>query len=116
MEIHRGWTLALFLFLCGTIQAGDWPGWRGPTGVGITEEKELPLTWGGKKNENVLWHVKLEGRGYSSPVVWKDRVFVTTTLQQTDAEVKNKVVPEHRVACFRAADGKNLWTAKVPAG
>jgi outer membrane protein assembly factor BamB len=116
MKDRYGLTVALFVLVCGTIWAGDWPGWRGLTGVGLTGEKELPLTWGGKKNENVLWHVKLEGRGYSSPIVWKDRVLVTMTLPQTDAEVKNKAVPEHRVACYRAADGKSLWTAKVPAG
>src|SRR5581483_7185428 len=63
-----------------------------------------------------LWRVKLDGRGYSSPVVWKDRVFVTTTLKQTDDEVKQKATPEHHVSCYNAGDGSLVWTAKVPAG
>lgn len=110
-------SLMIFVLCLGqNSQADDWPSWRGPTGVGLTGEKGLPLTWGGKNNVNVLWRVKFEGRGYSSPIVSKDRVFVTTTLRQTDDEVKNKATPEHRVACYQAADGKNLWTAKVSAG
>src|SRR5436190_6696148 len=60
---------ALLLAGMGTSRAGDWPGWRGPTGAGHTSEKDLPLTWGGKNNENVLWKVTLVGRGYSSPIV-----------------------------------------------
>ncbi len=110
--------VALLSILVGGLaaQAGDWPGWRGPTGVGLSDEADLPLTWGGKKNENVLWKVKLEGHGYSSPVVARDHVYITTTLRQTDDEVKKKAPPEHRVACYQVSDGKQLWIAKVPAG
>src|SRR5262245_56203964 len=81
--------------------AGDWPGWRGPTGTGATLEKDLPLTWGGKANENVLWQVKIGERSYSSPIVWGDRVFITDADRQSDQDVKNKVIPEHRVICDR---------------
>src|SRR5437763_780699 len=52
-----------------------WPGWRGPTGVGYTTEKDLPLTWDGKSGKNLLWKVPLGGVGNSSPIVWGDRVF-----------------------------------------
>src|SRR5207249_2260786 len=62
--------------------AGDhWPGWRGPTGDGQSDEKNLPLTWGGKKEENVLWKTPLLPPGkvrpdqnQSSPIVWGQRV------------------------------------------
>jgi outer membrane protein assembly factor BamB len=104
------------LILAGVLRSGDWPGWRGPTGAGYTDESGLPLTWGGKTKENVLWSVKVGGRGYSSPVVWGDRVFLTSAPRQTDDEVKNKVIPEHHVYCFRAADGKELWRTTVPHG
>ncbi|HUR53212.1 MAG TPA: hypothetical protein VMZ71_03725 [Gemmataceae bacterium] len=40
--------------------AADWPGWRGPTGMGQTDDK-LPLNWGGKDNANVIWKVPLPG-------------------------------------------------------
>ena len=42
--------------------AADWPGWRGPTGMGVSDEKDLPLTWGGKDDENILWKQPLPGR------------------------------------------------------
>jgi outer membrane protein assembly factor BamB len=104
------------LLLAAPASAGDWPGWRGPGGTGTTDEKELPLTWGGKTNENVLWKAEVGGRSYCSPVVWGDRVFVTTADRQSDQDVKNKVIPDHRVICYRAADGKELWRTEVPHG
>jgi len=68
-------------------KAGDWPQWRGPTGVGYTDEADLPLTWDGKTGENVLWKVSLEGTtGHSSPIVWGNRVFITTAVKQTSRE------------------------------
>src|SRR5437016_1605601 len=44
-------------------RAGDWPGWRGPTGLGYTDEKDLPLTWNGKTGQNILWKTPLRGGG-----------------------------------------------------
>src|SRR4051812_8368227 len=71
--------LALLLLPPADARAGDWPGWRGPTGSGYTKEKGLPLEWDGKGGKNVLWKASLKGpTGHSSPVVWGDRVFLTT--------------------------------------
>lgn len=114
--MRKSLTLLGILCAVAVTNAGDWPAWRGPTGVGLTDETDLPVTWGGKTKENVLWQVKLEGHGYSSPVVAKGRVYVTTTLRQKDEEVKMKVAPEHRVACYQASDGKQLWISKVAPG
>lgn len=97
-------------------RAGNWPAWRGPAGTGHTDEKDLPLTWGGKKNENVLWKVDLKGRSFSSPVVWGERVFITNAARQTDADAKAKIIPEHTVECYRAPDGKQLWRTVVKPG
>src|SRR5437763_2026985 len=91
--------------------AADWPGWRGPTGMGISDEKDLPLTWGGKDNENILWKQPLPGRdpknkqdnNQSSPVVQGGRVFVTVSYWP--AAVEQKEYPEHHVACYKADDG-----------
>jgi outer membrane protein assembly factor BamB len=104
------------LVLVGPGLAGNWPGWRGTDGLGTSDEQDLPLTWGGKKDANVLWKVTLPGRGSSSPVAWGDRVFITAAAKQTDQEVKDKVVPEHYVVCYQAADGKELWNTTVPKG
>jgi outer membrane protein assembly factor BamB len=74
------------------------------------------LTWGSKTKESVLWEVKIDGRGSCSPIVWGDRVFITSAPKQSDQDVKNKVVPEHHVHCYRASDGKQLWQTTVPPG
>jgi outer membrane protein assembly factor BamB len=96
--------------------AADWPGWRGPAGTGHTAEKDLPLNWGGKGNDNILWRVKHGERSYCSPIVWGDRVFLTTGVKISDADIKNKLVPEHYVVCYQAADGKELWRTRIDPG
>ncbi len=53
-----------------------WPGFRGPTGNGLAGNANLPLTW--SRTENVAWVADVPGRGWSSPVVWNGRVFVTS--------------------------------------
>jgi outer membrane protein assembly factor BamB len=88
-------------------RADNWPQWRGPSATGISTEKDLPLTWGGKDGANVLWKADLGDvdEGHSSPIVWGDRVFVTVSKKF-----------DHRVLCFAVADGKPLWQAAVAPG
>jgi len=95
---------------------GNWPQFRGPTGLGYTEEKNLPLQWGGPANENVLWKGPLNGTGHASPIVWGDAVFVCTAKWPGDGAPKAGVIPDHHVACYRVADGKLLWDTVVPPG
>jgi outer membrane protein assembly factor BamB len=105
------------------VLAGDWPCWRGPTGMGQVEDKNPPLTWGGKDNANLLWKVPLPGQeekgaqdqNQSSPIVTRDRVIVTTSYW-TSGKADPKQFPEHHVACYQAADGKRLWNIVVPPG
>jgi outer membrane protein assembly factor BamB len=117
------------LFLTPTAaRASNWPGWRGPTGQGYTDEKDLPLTWDAKTGKNVLWKVLLHGGiknnqemnspGWSCPIVWGDRVFITTAIWPTGLtrEERQKVIPAHHVLCFQAKDGKQLWDTVVPPG
>ena len=58
--------------------AGDWPQFRGPDNAGVSAETRLPVEWGAEKN--VAWKVKVPGYGWSSPIVWGDKVFVTTAV------------------------------------
>src|SRR5262245_7946835 len=104
--------------------ADDWPGWRGPSGMGHSAEKNLPVVWGGKDDgRNVLWKVPLYAgtdnvrfdQNQSSPIVRGDRVYVTLSYWPP-AAMPEKEIPEHHVVCFRAADGRRLWDARVPAG
>ena len=112
---------ALFL-LAGAARAGDWPGWRGPSGMGITDTRDLPLTWGGMDHSNVLWEALLPGthdmarldHNQSSPIVWKDRVFLIMVYWPKG--VAQTEFPEHHVAFYRTEDGKQMWNVKVPPG
>src|ERR1700733_6589637 len=87
-----GLLLGFFFFL--SARASDWPVWRGPGGQGVCSDSDLPLKWGGKDNENVLWKVPLPKSdvAQSSPVVWKDKIFVTTAV--------NKPLEQH-LTCYK---------------
>ena len=57
---------------------GEWPGFRGPDGAGIADGSTLPQTW--STTTNVAWSIEIPGRGWSSPIVWRDRVIVTSAI------------------------------------
>src|SRR6185503_16215700 len=60
------------------LQADNWPQWRGPAGTGVSSEKGLPIKW--SHDENIAWKVSPRGLGISSPIVWGDRVLVTSQV------------------------------------
>ena len=102
--------------------AGDWPGYRGPTGMGVIPTKiKLPIHWNAKTGENVLWKAPLPfGEGapdhnQGSPIVVQGRVFVTSCVWAVDADQK-ATQPEHRISCYRLVDGKQLWDRVVKPG
>jgi outer membrane protein assembly factor BamB len=90
------------LVLTAPALAGEWPGWRGPRGDGIADESEVPIKW--SKTENVAWKVAIPGKGHSSPIVWGDRVFVTTCLEKESKRV---------LLCLNRKNGKQLWERVV---
>jgi outer membrane protein assembly factor BamB len=69
--------------------AGSWPSFRGPGASGISELQNLPDKWDGKSGENILWRTPIAGLAHSSPIVWGDRVFVTSAISsRSDASFK----------------------------
>jgi outer membrane protein assembly factor BamB len=90
------------LTAASVLHAGNWPMWRGPTGQGHSDEKNLPLTW--SATENVKWKVPLDHQGNSTPVVWGNKVFLTQA---------NKGGTERSLLCFARADGKKLWQVDI---
>ena len=100
----------------------NWPGFRGPTGMGISAERELPTTWNGARGENVLWKTPLRptvdrakpDHNQSSPIVWNDEVFVCTVAWPAGAAATD--VPRQHVTCYRVSDGQEVWNTVVPAG
>lgn len=90
----------LSLFAASTALAANWPAWRGPLGIGVSDEKSLPVKW--SATENVKWRVALPERGNSTPIVWNDRVFLTQPVGK-----------ERTLMCFSRSDGKRLWQQGV---
>lgn len=69
----------LFINSSGAFARPSWPQWRGPSGQGISEEKNLPATWSPTKN--IKWKTPIAGRGHSSPIVWGNKIFLTTAIE-----------------------------------
>jgi outer membrane protein assembly factor BamB len=112
--------------------AADWPQFRGPNGSAVSDEKGLPTEWG--KDKHIAWKVDVPGFGLSSPVIWGDKVFVTSA----DSEKQKRPtgggfggggfggpgsypkggfgggklpddVYKFEIYCLNAADGKIIW-------
>jgi outer membrane protein assembly factor BamB len=81
-----------------------WPRWRGPSGQGLVSTGTYPDTW--SATQNVLWRTPVPGRGNSSPIVWGDRLFVSTAY---DGGRRVSLL------AFRRGDGGRLWETFVPA-
>lgn len=88
--------------LAGTVRAEDWPNWRGPTNNGISRETGLATEWSPTKN--VAWNLKLPGAAAATPVVWDDRIFLTS------------VDGESLVLMCISTEGKELWRREVGRG
>lgn len=89
----------------GAAAGSNWPQWRGPDGQGISTEKSLPYEWSDTKN--VTWKTPIPGRGFSSPIIWGNRIFLTTAIEGGPAPADHKAV-YHEIAGkeFRHPD----WT------
>lgn len=96
-------SIVLWLLVATIVNGENWPSWRGPRENGISNERELPLTWSATKN--IRWKVALPEPGNSTPIVWGDRVFITQSL---DKGMRRALL------CFARADGKKLWQREAP--
>jgi outer membrane protein assembly factor BamB len=120
--------MSRFVLVCAIALQGiplaageNWPGWRGPTGMGISDERGLPLTWGGKDNVNLLWKASLlpsdkvkRDQNQSSPIVCGKRVIVTVSYWPEGKSQQD--YPEHHVMAFHHDDGHRLWDVTVAPG
>jgi outer membrane protein assembly factor BamB len=80
----------------------NWPRFRGADGTGIAKTTNTPLQWNATNGENILWKTEVPARGFNSPIVWGDRVFLT-------GGDTNK----REVLCFEATSGRLLWRTPV---
>jgi outer membrane protein assembly factor BamB len=122
---------------------GDWPQFRGPNGSATSDDKRLPAEW--SKEKNIAWKAKVPGYGWSCPVVWGDKVFVTTAVSDKQKKPSagfgaggfggpggkggfgpgkggfgNPPPPDDvykfDVYCLNAADGKVVWKQTAREG
>jgi outer membrane protein assembly factor BamB len=73
-----GSALTLTTLVSAARGSSEWPQFRGPAGSGIADESSLPERW--SDSQNVAWSSEVPGRGWSSPIVWRDRVYVTSAI------------------------------------
>lgn len=112
--------------LAGENEAG-WPQFRGPEARGIASNPKLPDHW--SATEHIAWKAEVPGRGWSSPIVWGNRVFLTTAVNQGELEAPKKglyfggnrpeapkVQQDHKVICLDLLSGKQLWERSVHQG
>ncbi len=90
------------LAACDSVQAENWMRFRGPTGQGLSNETNLPVTW--SATESVKWKTSLPGKGWSSPIVYEDLIFLTAS---TEEGVSCQVI------CLNRKDGSVNWTTEV---
>jgi len=99
----------------------QWPQFRGPFASGIMDGANLPLNWDVHSGENIRWVADIPGLAHSCPVVWGDRLYLTTAISGSGKdslkiglygdidEVGDRSVHEFRVYCFNRHSGELLW-------
>lgn len=103
LMLNRWHAIALWAaILVGSAAADEWTRFRGPNGSGISHATTIPTTWG---DDDYNWKIKLPGQGHSSPVIWGERLFVTS------ADLKQG---KRFLLCINVDDGKTLWTREYP--
>ena len=114
------------LFSITTQARENWPCFRGPS-CGVVEDEVLPVSW--SATENVQWKIDVVGRAWSSPIVWGDKIFLTTVASEGHVEEAKKglyfggnrnkppsAIHHWIVYCYDWASGKTLWQKTVHMG
>ena len=93
-------------------QQDSWPAWRGADGSGVAAGSP-PTEWG--EDKNVKWKTEIPGLGLSTPVTWKDRIFLTTAVKGVNADGSKGTwnAYDFRVICLDRGDGRILWSTSV---
>jgi outer membrane protein assembly factor BamB len=115
------------LGLVSTAGAQHWPRFRGPAGSGVADSQPLRTSWDATTGDGILWKTAVPGLGHSSPVVWGDRVFITTAVSATPRPNYNPkdsgidpanddAVHEWRVLALDKQSGKVVWSQTAHRG
>ncbi len=102
-------------------QGVNWPGFRGHNAGGIAEGYKTPVSWDVESSQNIRWKTEIPGLGHSSPIVWGDRIYVTTAISGMEKPelkvglygsinpVEDDTVHEFKVYCLDKRTGRILW-------
>lgn len=105
-----------------------WPSFRGSNSSGIADGFSPPVTWSVAKSENILWNTPIPGLGLSSPIVWGDRIFISTAISGRKsqefkpglygdiASVKDDTSHQWIVYCLDKHTGKTVWERTAHSG
>lgn len=104
MKLTRIISTALFLASLPLAMAANWPQWRGPEFNGSSPEKDLPSAW---TKEEAVWGADMPGPSAATPIVWGDRVFLSTPDNATRSL---------RAICLDRKTGKGLWDKTISEG
>ncbi|MBY0587123.1 PQQ-binding-like beta-propeller repeat protein [bacterium] len=117
----------LLLLALAPLRGENWPQFRGTHAAGVAPSEKLPIEWGPDKN--IAWKIEIPGAGWSSPIVWQDRIFLTTAIADQPEEAPKtglyfggerkdppKIHYDYRVICLNARDGAILWNQSVGSG
>ena len=120
--------LALCIVSSAVAYSQNWPSFRGQNGSGLGDGNALPTTWDTEKSINILWKTPIPGLGHSSPIIWDDRIFVTTAvssstntqfvhgLTQTAASADDNSKHSFRVYCLNKNTGNIIWQQAIYDG
>ncbi len=113
--------MILHAFLLLPLAAENWPGFRGSGARGVAEGGDLPVAWNVETGKNIAWKTAIPGLGLSSPVVWGERIFLTTAVSSNPAMVfesklkgerddrQDRAEQEFRVLAIDSKTGRIAW-------
>lgn len=130
------WKLCFISFsiVASVANADDFPQFRGVDGSGVVRDQNIPTSW--SVDQNMAWKIEVPGAGWSQPVIWGDRLYVTAAIAENDLKPKGfedgvktpqsmglgsfspapKTTIEWQVLCYKATTGEALWKRTITTG
>lgn len=114
-------TRSILFLLAISASAQNWPSFRGPRASGVADGNKLPIAWDVTKGTNIAWKTPIPGLAHSSPIVWGDRVFVTTAISSRGGDSfkrglygegdasEDRSVQQWKLLCLNRKTGALLW-------
>lgn len=118
----------LLFFFALTSAAQNWPSFRGPAASGVADKQNLPISWDAARGSNIHWKTPIPGLAHSSPIVWENRIFVTTAVSSRDGasfkrglygdgNASDDVSPQKwKLLCIDRNSGRILWERTASEG